>query len=392
MNINPSIESSRKRIEDTFQKHFGDTTGLTVAMAPGRVNLIGEHTDYNDGFVLPMTIDRAVYIGLRPRNDNLCKMYSVNYDEQSEWSLDDISKSERQPWTDFLKGVQQQLLAAGYELKGVEGVVYGDVPLGSGLSSSAAIEVAMAFALQNAFQFDMNPVDMATLCQRAENEFVGLQCGIMDQFVSRLGKRNQALFLDCRTLQYEHIPFSFDEVALLIVDTRKKRELAKSAYNERRAECAEAVAFFRSINSQVTALRDVSPEEFEKHKELLSGKVRGRVRHVVTENRRVLDAMAALKGNDMTFFGNLMYASHRSLREDYNVSCEELDWIVDKARDNGALGARLTGAGFGGCALVLTSKDRTEPIIEKVGHGYRERFGIDAAIMALRENFEAGIM
>lgn len=392
MNINPSIESSRKRIEDTFQKHFGDTTGLTVAMAPGRVNLIGEHTDYNDGFVLPMTIDRAVYIGLRPRNDNLCKMYSVNYDEQSEWSLDDISKSERQPWTDFLKGVQQQLLAAGYELKGVEGVVYGDVPLGSGLSSSAAIEVAMAFALQNAFQFDMNPVDMATLCQRAENEFVGLQCGIMDQFVSRLGKRNQALFLDCRTLQYEHIPFSFDEVALLIVDTRKKRELAKSAYNERRAECAEAVAFFRSINSQVTALRDVSPEEFEKHKELLSGKVRGRVRHVVTENRRVLDAVAALKGNDISFFGNLMYASHRSLREDYNVSCEELDWIVDKARDNGALGARLTGAGFGGCALVLTSKDRTEPIIEKVGHGYRERFGIDAAIMALRENFEAGIM
>lgn len=392
MNINPSIESSRKRIEDTFQKHFGDTTGLTVAMAPGRVNLIGEHTDYNDGFVLPMTIDRAVYIGLRPRNDNLCKMYSVNYDEQSEWSLDDISKSERQPWTDFLKGVQQQLLAAGYELKGVEGVVYGDVPLGSGLSSSAAIEVAMAFALQNAFQFDMNPVDMATLCQRAENEFVGLQCGIMDQFVSRLGKRNQALFLDCRTLQYEHIPFSFDEVALLIVDTRKKRELAKSAYNERRAECAEAVAFFRSINSQVTALRDVSPEEFEKHKELLSGKLRGRVRHVVTENRRVLDAVAALKGNDISFFGNLMYASHRSLREDYNVSCEELDWIVDKARDNGALGARLTGAGFGGCALVLTSKDRTEPIIEKVGHGYRERFGIDAAIMALRENFEAGIM
>lgn len=392
MNINPSIESSRKRIEETFQKHFGGTTGLTVAMAPGRVNLIGEHTDYNDGFVLPMTIDRAVYIGLRPRNDNLCKMYSVNYDEQSEWSLDDISKSERQPWTDFLKGVQQQLLAAGYELKGVEGVVYGDVPLGSGLSSSAAIEVAMAFALQNAFQFDMNPVDMATLCQRAENEFVGLQCGIMDQFVSRLGKRNQALFLDCRTLQYEHIPFSFDEVALLIVDTRKKRELAKSAYNERRAECAEAVAFFRSINSQVTALRDVSPEEFEKHKELLSGKVRGRVRHVVTENRRVLDAVAALKGNDISFFGNLMYASHRSLREDYNVSCEELDWIVDKARDNGALGARLTGAGFGGCALVLTSKDRTEPIIEKVGHGYRERFGVDAAIMTLRENFEAGIM
>lgn len=392
MNINPSIESSRKRIEETFQKHFGGTTGLTVAMAPGRVNLIGEHTDYNDGFVLPMTIDRAVYIGLRPRNDNLCKMYSVNYDEQSEWSLDDISKSERQPWTDFLKGVQQQLLAAGYELKGVEGVVYGDVPLGSGLSSSAAIEVAMAFALQNAFQFDMNPVDMATLCQRAENEFVGLQCGIMDQFVSRLGKRNQALFLDCRTLQYEHIPFSFDEVALLIVDTRKKRELAKSAYNERRAECDEAAAFFRSINSQVTALRDVSPEEFEKHKELLSGKVRGRVRHVVTENRRVLDAVAALKGNDISFFGNLMYASHRSLREDYNVSCEELDWIVDKARDNGALGARLTGAGFGGCALVLTSKDRTEPIIEKVGHGYRERFGVDAAIMTLRENFEAGIM
>jgi galactokinase len=390
MDILKSVATARNRVEEAFEKKFGNIDGMIVAMAPGRVNLIGEHTDYNDGFVFPMTIDRAVYVGLRARSDAVCSMYSVNFDSDATWSRERIERNGHPPWTAFVKGVQQMLISAGYPLRGVEGVIYGDVPIGSGLSSSAAIEVATAYALQTVFRFDMDPVEMIRLCQRAENEFVGVQCGIMDQFVSRLGTHAHALLLDCRSLQHEQVPFSFEKITLLIVDTKMKRALLQSAYNERRAECDEAVRIFRSLDPRVRALRDVPMTMFEEHHARLFDKVRRRARHVITENQRVHNAVAALKADDIITFGTLMYESHHSLRADYEVSCAELDGIVDTAQKAGALGARLTGAGFGGCALVLSTKEQARKISEAVSESYRNQFGSGPTIMTLTDNFETG--
>ncbi len=390
------MEERRERIkeilETEFKRSFGDEKGAIISLAPGRINLIGEHTDYNDGFVLPITINRAVYIAMRKRKDRKCFFYSVNFKDFSSWSLDELKKEEGHHWSNYLKGVIKFLIEEGFEIGGVEGVIFGDIPIGSGLSSSAAIEVATGFGLQNLFELEIEPLKLILLCKKAENEFVGVQCGIMDQFVSRLGKKENALLIDCRSLDYENIPFKMDKYKILIVDTKIKRELASSAYNQRRKECESAVKFFNKIDNSVKALRDVSWEIFIKEKGKLSDNISRRVSHVITENRRVLSASNLLQSGQMEEFGSLLFESHKSLKENYEVSCEELDFIVDFSKSFGAEGARLTGAGFGGCAIVLLRKELVKEYAENLSKSYNEKFSSPPDIIPLGYNLQTEII
>ncbi len=376
------------QIIEVFKREFESAEGMILVRTPGRVNLIGEHTDYNEGYVFPTTINRAVYIGLRPRTDDSCIFYSLNFMEKSSWELAGIQRSEGHHWSNYLKGVMKVLGEAGVDFKGSEGVVYGDVPIASGLSSSAAIEVATAYGLDKAFGLGLDPVRMSLLAQKAENAFVGVNCGIMDQFVCRLGRKNHALFLDCRSLAYENVPLRLAKHGLLIVDTRVKRELAQSAYNQRRAECDEAVRYFQVKAPAVKALRDVDPEMFARYQNGLPETVRRRAAHVVSEDGRVLEAVKALQADDLEQVGRLFFESHRSLKEDYEVSAPELDFIVESARASGASGARLTGAGFGGCAVVLARKNILDGLSQDIEVHYVRKFGKTPGMIALTENFE----
>jgi len=379
-------------IVDVFMREFGSREGMVLVRTPGRVNLIGEHTDYNEGYVFPTTINRAVYIALRPREDRGCAYYSLNFQEKTSWELTDIRRTEGRHWSNYLKGVMKVLGEAGVDFKGSEGVVYGDVPIASGLSSSAAIEVAAAFGLDRAFGLGLDPARMSLLAQKAENAFVGVNCGIMDQFVCRLGRKNHALFLDCRSLAYENVPLRLAKHGLLIVDTKVKRELAQSAYNQRRSECDEAVRFFQSKVPSVKALRDVDPEMFGRYRDGLPETVRRRAAHVVSEDDRVLEAVKALKADDLEKVGGLFFESHRSLKEDYEVSVAELDFVVETARASGASGARLTGAGFGGCAVVLARKDILDGLSQDIEVHYVRKFGKAPGIIVLAENFETEVL
>jgi len=380
------------QVIEVFKREFGTVDGLILVRTPGRVNLIGEHTDYNEGYVFPATINRAVYIGLRPRTDDACVFYSLNFKEKASWELAAIERSEGHHWSNYLKGVMKVLREAGIAFKGSEGVVYGDVPIASGLSSSAAIEVATAFGLDRAFGLELDPVRMSLLAQKAENGFVGVNCGIMDQFVCRLGRKGHALFLDCRSLAYENVPLRLAKHGLLIVDTRVKRELAQSAYNERRAECDAAVRYFQGKVPEVKALRDVDPDLFARYQDRLPETVRRRAAHVVAEDARVLEAVKALRADDLEKVGALFYESHRSLKEDYEVSSPELDFIVETARSAGASGARLTGAGFGGCAVVLARRDILNGLSQDIEVHYVRKFGKAPGTIALTENFETEVI
>jgi len=380
------------QIVEVFKREFGSREGMIMVRTPGRVNLIGEHTDYNEGYVFPTTINRAVYIAIRPRSDRTCVFYSLNFQDTASWDLADIRRSDGPHWSNYLKGVMKVLGEAGVRFAGSEGVVFGDVPIASGLSSSAAIEVAVSFALDRAFGLGLDPVQAALLGQKAENAFVGVKCGIMDQFVCRLGRKGHALFLDCRSLAYENVPLRLAKHGLLIVDTKVKRELAQSAYNQRRAECEEAVRHFQAKAPAVKALRDVDPDMFARYREGLADVVGRRAAHVVSEDARVLEAVHALKADDLETVGRLFFESHRSLRDDYEVSAPELDFIVEAARASGASGARLTGAGFGGCAVVLARKGILDGLSQDIEVHYVRKFGKAPGIIALTDNFETDVV
>lgn len=324
-----------------------------VYRAPGRVNLIGEHTDYNDGYVLPTPIDRHVYVAAKPRTDDRFRVYAADFRQRKEFTVESTRPDPDRPWSNYVQGVVQALREEGHSLKGADMVVTGDVPLGAGLSSSAALLIAILRALQNMNELEMDPVEAAYLGRRAENEFVGVQCGIMDHFVACLGKYGQALFIDCRTNEHRLIDTQPTH-RVVIVNTMRQRELADSAYNERRAQCVEAVRIISKHDPEVKALRDVSPETLVEHWGTLPAVIQRRARHVVTENQRVLDAVECLEAGDVDGFGDLMYDSHESLRIDYEVSCMELDALVDATMDmDEVVGARMTGAGFGGCTVNL---------------------------------------
>jgi galactokinase len=352
---------------------------VAVSRAPGRVNLIGEHTDYNGGFVMPMAIDRSIAVAFRRRSDRAVRLYSVDFSGRSEFSLDGISKDGSAPWSNYVRGVADVMQKAGHALAGMDAVISGDVPRGAGLSSSAALEVACVQAFSHAAGLALEPIEVIKLAQRAENQFVGVMCGIMDQFASRLGQAGRALLLDCRSLDYELVPLDPGAVSVVVANTGVRHELGASAYNSRRAECESAA---RKLSGRDGAtLRDVPPEAFARRKGELTPGERRRAEHVLSENARVLAAREALKRSDYGAFGGLMYESHGSLRDLFEVSCEELDAMVDAARESpGALGARMTGGGFGGCTVNLVEASRVGEFVESLKKGYRSKTAREAAV------------
>jgi len=337
-----------------FTEYFGAPPAF-IAVGPGRVNLIGEHTDYNDGFVLPIALKRDVRLAVRPREDSTVRLLSVEYGGDYTFDLNNIQHSEENLWANYVMGMAWALQEKGIALKGMDAAISGNVPRASGLSSSAALEIGSALAfLTNADALDvLSGPQVAKAAQRAENGFVGVNSGIMDQFISMLGEEDHALLIDCRSLDYQLIPFPAG-AALVIGNTKASRSLASSAYNQRRAECEEGVRILQGVLPGIVALRDVSVAQLEEHRHLLSEVVYRRCKHVVGENQRVLDTVAALEAGDLERVGALMNASHESLRYDYEVSSPALDSMVEAMRSApGCLGARLTGAGFGGCTVAL---------------------------------------
>ena len=337
--------------------------------ASGRVNLIGEHTDYNDGFVLPMPIDRHVWVSASPGAGDRVRVYAADMDDRVEFSLGSISKDPGHPWSDYVRGVAR-VLSEGYRLAGADLAVHGDVPIGAGLSSSAALLVASLRALASLNEISVAPEAAAQLARRAENEFVGVQCGVMDQFVASLGEHGKALFIDCRSLEHRNVELPRDH-RVVVVNTMRSRDLASSAYNERRLQCMEAVQIIGRREPGVTALRDVTPELLVKHWGELPPVIQRRARHVVTENQRVLDSLELLGRGDVEGFGGLMYDSHESLRHDYEVSCRELDVLVDATLGmRGVAGARMTGAGFGGCTVSMVEEGYVDRFTDEIKDRY----------------------
>jgi galactokinase len=347
-----------------------------VFRAPGRVNLIGEHTDHNDGFVMPMAIGFSTWVTSAPRIDRTVSVFSENFSERIEFELDDESPRAQGHWSDYVKGVAIELERAGHRLRGAELRIRGEVPIGSGLSSSAALEVASGYALLTNSGLAVDRRELAEICQRAENEFVGMRCGIMDQFISCHGQAGKALLLDCRSLEYKTLPLP-ENARLILCNTMVKHSLATSEYNARRRECEAAVNHFAQIRPGVRALRDITEVDLELYGSDLSDAIYRRSRHVITENDRVGAAAAALEKDDLVAFGQLMNSSHNSLRDDYEVSCKELDLMVDLARQvPGVYGARMTGGGFGGCTVNLVEAEYVDEFKEAVALGYEKATGL----------------
>jgi galactokinase len=340
-----------------------------VFRAPGRVNLIGEHTDYNEGFVMPVALDFATCVSVSPRSDEKLTIFSRNFDEQVECDLRSLPL-RRGHWSDYPVGVAYILQQDGHHLRGASLLLEGDVPLGAGLSSSASVEVATALALVASSNLNIDRAQIAQLCRRAENEYVGARVGIMDQFVSLFGAEGRALMLDCRSLEYELLPVP-DTVSLVICNTMVKHELASSGYNERRAQCEEGVRILSEFLPQVRALRDVGVDDLGQFGSELPEVVFRRCRHIVTENARVIAAAEALRRHDLNAFGKLMIESHKSLRDDFEVSCRELDLMVElNCAAPGVYGSRMTGGGFGGCTVSVVAADRVDEFKDTVTEGY----------------------
>lgn len=370
------------RIIESFVKRSGAKPEACVR-APGRVNLIGEHTDYNDGFVLPMAIDRAVWIAFRRRNDRRVAVQSLDFADRVEFDLDRLAAgpastteaSKDHAWAEYVKAVAWALEDSGRRLCGWDGVLAGDVPIGAGLSSSAALEMAAARVFTHVSDLAWDPVPMARLGQRAENVWVGVNCGIMDQMISAAGEAGHAIWIDCRSLELRPVPLPADTL-VAVMDTSTRRGLVESAYNERRRQCEAAARFFA-----VPALRDVSLAQLVDSRGRLDELTWRRARHVVSENERTLRAVAAMQRDDAAELGRLMIQSHQSLRDDYAVSSPELDAIVEAALSfEGCFGARMTGAGFGGCAIALLAKPAAASFVPHVADRYRQATGLDARI------------
>lgn len=371
--MNGTKSSLFEQIQTEFLNRFGEKP-VYVTRAPGRVNLIGEHTDYNDGFVMPLAIDRATWIALRPRTDGKVILHSIEQNETLEFDLGDLKKGAMS-WGEYPKGVAWALLEEGFELSGWEGVSLCDVPMGAGLSSSASFELAIASAFAAVTRFDWEAPKMALLGQKAENKWVGVNCGIMDQMISAVGKTGHAVRIDCRDLSMETVPLP-EGTSVVIMDTSTRRGLVDSAYNERRSQCETASSLFG-----VKALRDVSLIEFNNRNVALDATTRRRARHVISENERTLRAAEVMANGDAIELGLLINQSHTSLRDDFEVSNIQLDQIVEIAQaTEGCLGARMTGAGFGGCAVALVRTEQAVNFIETVATSYQEKSGLTPKI------------
>ena len=377
------MKGPKTRVLEAFEERYGAEPSFLVR-APGRVNLIGEHTDYNDGFVLPLAINRAVWLALRPREDSKVEIHSLEFNKTRTFNLENFSKEEG--WLEYLKGTAWALQEAGFALSGWEGVSSSDVPRSSGLSSSAALELATARAFAAVSDLSWNPTQMAKLAQRAENEWVGVSCGIMDQLASAAGQAGKALLIDCRSLEIEAVPLP-EDTAVVVLDTKTQRGLVDSAYNERRAQCEAATRAFG-----VSALRDVSMEQFEAESDKLGEVTRKRARHVVRENARTLRAAEMMKRGDAAALGELMNESHVSLRDDFEVSSDALNVMVQCALDAGCYGARMTGAGFGGCAVALVAQEDVERFVQEVAPCYEERTGREPEVYVCQATAGAAVV
>lgn len=379
-----------------FQSHFNAKPNFIVR-APGRVNLIGEHTDYNEGFVLPMAIDRAIWIALRPRPDSTVRIVPLdipprlNSNPETDSAFDLHSLTPSRGWIEYPKGVANELMQAGYRLNGFDAVMTGDVPRGAGLSSSAAVELAVARAFACSSGLGWDAVKMAKLAQKAENEWVGVNSGIMDQMASAACRAGYALFLDCRSLEFQHIPLPAG-ISVVVLDTSTRRGLVGSAYNERRSQCEEAAGWFGA-----KALRDVSEVQIREaqnaERKGLSEAAFRRARHIVTENARVLEAIGAMRDGNVKRLGELFNASHDSLRDDFEVTNDALDIMVECARGQaGCHGARMTGAGFGGCAVALVDEEKIKAFSRALLKAYRQRSGLEARIYVCKASEGAGVI
>lgn len=354
-----------------------------IFQAPGRVNLIGEHTDYNDGFVMPASLRCFTWVAAAKREDRVLQAYSVQFNEKITLCLDDLSGVSGGHWSNFIRGVAAILKRAGHRIAGANLVIQGEIPLGAGLSSSASLEVATALALTSLSGIVLPRLELAKLCQTAEHEYVGTRCGIMDQSSVSLGIVGQAMMLDCRSLDYELLSIP-PHLSVVICNSMVRHQLASGEYNRRRVDCETGVALLKPYLPGIRALRDVSIVDLEIHEHALPGQIFRRCRHVITENRRVLAAAEALKSEDADRFGQLMFCSHASLRDDYAVSCKELDILVDLASSiTGVYGARMTGGGFGGCTVNLVSADHVSVFEDHIIREYREETGITPDIYIL---------
>ncbi|WP_101842975.1 galactokinase [Halobacillus sp. Marseille-P3879] len=362
-------------LKNTFIKQFGQRGELVSFYAPGRVNLIGEHTDYNGGHVFPCALSVGTYAVARKRQDKLLRLYSMNFEDRGviEADLRGLNFKEEDDWANYPKGVIAAIQQSFQVLpNGLDIVFYGNIPNGAGLSSSASIELVTGVIVNELFQLQINRVDLVKLAQQAENNFVGVNCGIMDQFAIGMGKKDHAILLNCETLDYHYTPIHLNTEKLIIANTNKRRGLADSKYNERRNQCEEAlVQLQKKLN--ITSLGDLTVKEFEKHKYLINDEiVKKRAKHAVYENERTVRAVEMLNNGDLNGFGELMNQSHKSLRDDYEVTGKELDALVQAAWKEGAMGARMTGAGFGGCTINLVKEDLVEDFIQNVGEHYRK--------------------
>lgn len=365
-----------------FEEVFGDAEGVKVFFAPGRVNLIGEHTDYNGGHVFPCALTIGTYAAARVRKDRMLQFYSMNFEQLGVIgsTLDDLKPEKEADWTNYPKGVMWAFGERGFEIPfGMDILLCGNIPNGSGLSSSASVEVLTGFILRDFFGFEVSNQDLALIGQFSENHFNGVNCGIMDQFAIAMGKKDHAIFLDTADLSYTYAPVKLEGAKIVIACSNKKRGLGDSKYNERRSECETALAELQKV-VDIKSLGELSEEAFEENKSAIKDEVRRkRAKHAVYENQRTLQAVAALQANDIEKFGQLMNASHVSLRDDYEVTGIELDTLAEEAwKVDGVIGSRMTGAGFGGCSVSIVKEEAIDSFIEKVGSAYKEKIGYAA--------------
>lgn len=370
------------QLSDRFTTIFNETDYRTF-FAPGRINLIGEHTDYNGGHVFPASITKGTYALARKRDDDKIRMFSMNFEDLGviEFDLHHLDYNKVHDWANYPKGMLRYLREKGYDIStGVDVLFYGNIPNGAGLSSSASIELVSGVMFDHLFNLKIDRVELVKIGQLVENKFIGVNSGIMDQFAIGMGKKNAGILLDCDTLKYEYAPIELDDHLILIMNTNKRRELADSKYNERRSECEQALLHLQK-ELDVEALGNITSGQFEQHKDLIENEtLQKRAKHAVYENERTLDALKALKAGDLKEFGRLLNASHTSLRDDYEVTGKELDTLVEAAwAQDGVLGARMTGAGFGGCAIALIEKDKAEAIISTIGNIYENTIGYQAS-------------
>jgi len=375
----------KEKVLQDFQRNFDEEP--TIVRSPGRVNIIGEHTDYNNGFVLPAAIDKAVYVAVSRRNDDAIKLYSGEFDESFETSLKTLKPTDK-GWPNYILGVVDQLIKRSYPIRGFNLAIDGDVPIGSGLSSSAAVECATVFALNELFKLGIEKKELPFIGQKAEHTFAGVMCGIMDQFASVFGKKDHVIKLDCQSLDYEYVPLVLEGYKILLLNTNVKHSLGSSEYNTRRAQCEQGVAWVKEHHPEVNSLRDVNMEMLHKYVQPKDEVIYKRCKYVVEEKERLLTGCEDLKRGDLKALGKKMFETHDGLSKEYEVSCEELDFLVDAVRDNpDVVGARMMGGGFGGCTINIVKEEAIDGLIDQLEESYRAKMGMDlSAYIAQIEN------